>query len=263
MYKGALFFDCDGTILDEQEQIYSPTDKTLRTLEKLRANGFVTYLTTGRTKRLTAGISNYFTGIITSNGAYVESEGKCIHNLYYDDDLQKRLRAYMDDHNIFYALETQKCSYITKEPNTAFEDVIKLFHMPKSIFTKYDGKSELKINKMSVYYNTKEELDRFESEFDGEVSIHKYRSCRAIDLDMIGISKGVGVKAVLDYFNIPKENAYAFGDGGNDLDMFRAVGHPVAMGIHVSELDAVAEFCTKCVKDEGVTHAICEHYGLV
>ncbi len=263
MYKGVLFFDCDGTLVDEQEGIFSPTDKTLRTLEKLRANGYMTFLATGRPKRLTAGISNYFTGIITSNGTYVEFEGKCIQNIFFDPALMSELMEYMDAHNIFYTLEGQKCSYITKEPNSAFEEVVKVFHLPKSMYMPLKKIPAAKINKMSIYYSELSDINRLEDAFKGKIQIHRYRSCRAADLDMAGMTKGVGIKAVTEHFNIKRENTYAFGDGGNDAAMFEAVGHGVAMEGYAPELEGIADFYTKSVKDEGIAYAVCEHYKLV
>ena len=43
-------------------------------------------------------------------------------------------------------------------------------------------------------------------------------------------NKGVGVRKILDYYHLDKENAIAFGDGTNDIEMLEAVGTGVAMG---------------------------------
>ena len=34
---------------------------------------------------------------------------------------------------------------------------------------------------------------------------------------------------MMEYLKIPKENTYCFGDGLNDLDMLKSVGHPIIM----------------------------------
>ena len=44
------------------------------------------------------------------------------------------------------------------------------------------------------------------------------------------VSKSLAIKVVLDYFNISPENAIAFGDGDNDIDMLEYVGLGIAMG---------------------------------
>ena len=42
--------------------------------------------------------------------------------------------------------------------------------------------------------------------------------------------KGAGIRKVLAYYGLTPEDAMAFGDGNNDIEMFQAVGHSVAMG---------------------------------
>ena len=102
MYKGAVFFDFDGTLTDETVGINTPTPKTILALERLRANGYATFLTTGRMKALTTLVSGKFTGLVTSNGAYSEVDGKTISNLYIDKEILSKAVAYMEKENICY-----------------------------------------------------------------------------------------------------------------------------------------------------------------
>ena len=49
---------------------------------------------------------------------------------------------------------------------------------------------------------------------------------------------------MLDYYNISPDQAMAFGDGTNDIEMRETVGHGIAWGIATPFLKAVAiEFC--------------------
>ena len=43
------------------------------------------------------------------------------------------------------------------------------------------------------------------------------------------ISKGHSLKWLLDKLSLPLANTMAFGDGFNDVEMFKAVAHPVLM----------------------------------
>ena len=54
----------------------------------------------------------------------------------------------------------------------------------------------------------------------------------------------------------------AFGDGGNDVDMFRAVGTSVAMGNGNDEALAAATYVTDHVDDDGIWNA-CARLGLL
>lgn len=43
--------------------------------------------------------------------------------------------------------------------------------------------------------------------------------------------KGTGLTYVADHLNISTDDCYAFGDSNNDISMFKAAGHGIAMGL--------------------------------
>ena len=51
-YKGVVFFDYDGTTVDEVDEIKTATPTTVESLNKLKENGYLTMLCSGRTQRL-------------------------------------------------------------------------------------------------------------------------------------------------------------------------------------------------------------------
>lgn len=74
--------------------------------------------------------------------------------------------------------------------------------------------------------------------------------------------KGAGIRKVLAYYGLTPEDAMAFGDGNNDIEMFQAVGHSVAMGNASADLKAIAsEVCGTCAED-GIYH-YCKENGLI
>ena len=40
-YKGIVFFDYDGTLTDENEKIFTPTEKTKKAIDALNENGYL------------------------------------------------------------------------------------------------------------------------------------------------------------------------------------------------------------------------------
>ena len=50
-YKGVVFFDYDGTTVDEVDDIATATPKTVESLNKLKEHGYLTMLCSGRTHR--------------------------------------------------------------------------------------------------------------------------------------------------------------------------------------------------------------------
>ena len=74
--------------------------------------------------------------------------------------------------------------------------------------------------------------------------------------------KGTGLTYVADHLNISTDDCYAFGDSNNDISMFKAAGHGIAMGNACDELKEIAEYVTDSVNDDGIYHAF-KHYHLI
>lgn len=264
MYKGAIFFDYDGTLTDENCHIYTPTEKTNIALEKLRRSGYATFLTTGRMKAMTTLVSGKFTGLITSNGAYTEVDGKCINNVFIPDEVIKHAVEYMNKENIYYALENQICGYSNGLKTENFLNMLDHFKLARSLFKPHTCGMDIGgVNQLIVSYSSESVIEKMIEEFKNTLSIKKHRYFLSADINDINTSKADGVKAVLDYLNIPKENSYAFGDGDNDYSMLTAVGHPIAMGDHSKMLESVSEYITKTVKQDGIFHALSEYYKII
>ena len=85
---------------------------------------------------------------------------------------------------------------------------------------------------------------------------------RAVDVIPSSGGKGVGVERVLARYGIDKSQAIAFGDGNNDIEMFRAVGTGVAMGNGSRELKELASFVCGSAAEDGIYH-FCLEQGLI
>ncbi|MGL5269125.1 MAG: HAD-IIB family hydrolase, partial [Selenomonadaceae bacterium] len=76
---------------------------------------------------------------------------------------------------------------------------------------------------------------------------------RAADIIPATGGKGIAVQEMLDYFQLKKEDAIAFGDGGNDIDMLEAVGMGVAMGNAKADVKAIANTVCGRVDEDGIS----------
>lgn len=75
-------------------------------------------------------------------------------------------------------------------------------------------------------------------------------------------SKASGVAKVLEYLDLKPENALAFGDGPNDLELFDYAGISIAMGVSHEAIKEKADYITKTVEENGIFHAL-EELGMV
>lgn len=68
--------------------------------------------------------------------------------------------------------------------------------------------------------------------------------------------KGKTLKKILDILGISPENAMAFGDADNDIDMLSAVKYGIAMGNATETCKAAADYITVTNEEDGVGKAI-------
>ena len=74
--------------------------------------------------------------------------------------------------------------------------------------------------------------------------------------------KARGIKRVCEALGVPLDETMAFGDGLNDVEMFKTVGYGVAMGDAVPELQALAQYQTGTVEEDGIYNAL-QHLGII
>ncbi len=107
-------------------------------------------------------------------------------------------------------------------------------------------------------YITEEEAGLFEPFLSDYVTNWSHRFL--VNLIPRQAGKSQAVRWCMERAGITPKNAYAFGDGYNDLDMLLAVGHGVAMGDAKDDLKAAAEFVTAPPEEDGIVSALA-HYG--
>lgn len=77
-----------------------------------------------------------------------------------------------------------------------------------------------------------------------------------------GHSKANGMQALLDRLGVSRENTLAIGDSTNDLPMFSVAAHTACMGNGMEELKARSEYITASVLEGGIAQAL-RHFRLI
>ena len=128
-YKGAVFFDVDGTLVDERLKIYQPTEMTKQAIARLKENGYLVGIATGRSRCYTPKTDIDFDCYVTSNGAVAEVDGKEIHNDFISKEDLKTLIDYMESEGIGYAIEGSKACYVQAAAEEKFRKFLEIFHI--------------------------------------------------------------------------------------------------------------------------------------
>lgn len=265
-HKGVVFFDVDGTLIDWTKKIYAPTKVTKDAIVKLRENGYLTILATGRPKNcIDEGIVDLgLNGYIASNGAYAEIDNKVLFNEALDNNELKVLLAFLEENNVVYMLEGQECNYVLDINNEKISNLIKEANLNINNFSEEWNKETVKVSKIiAVAYNDKS-LDLVRERFlkEGYAFMSNLSNGGLFEIYKGKYTKGYGVEHVLNLLDISKDNAYAFGDGENDIEMFQAVKYGIAMGGYHERLKEYAYDFTEDVANEGIEKGL-KKLGLI
>lgn len=85
---------------------------------------------------------------------------------------------------------------------------------------------------------------------------------RAVDIIPASGGKGTAITRILAHYHLSKEEAMAFGNGNNDIEILKAVGMGVAMQNASMELKAVADAICDDVANDGI-YLYCKEHGLI
>lgn len=255
-HKGVVFFDVDGTLIDWTKKIYAPTKATKDAIVKLRKNGYLTILATGRPKNcIDEGIVDLgLNGYIASNGAYAEIDNKVLFNETLDNKELKVLLDFLEENNVVYMLEGQESNYVLDINNEKISNLIKEANLNIDNFSEEWDKGTVKVSKIiAVAYDNKSfnlVCERFLKE--GYAFMSNLSNGGLFEIYKGKYTKGYGVEHLLNLVDISKDNAYAFGDGENDIEMFQAVKYGIAMGGYHEKLEQYAYDFTEDVANEGI-----------
>lgn len=267
--KKLVFFDIDGTLTTDSNQIPATT---IQAIQQLKEKGMHLVLATGRPPLLIDEISEKLDihNYIAMNGQYIVFEGEVIYANPIAIDLVDQVvdfaNARKDGIILCAERELIVNSIVSISSDSLSLRVLKrlaylipertqmwvMNQVMKKGLKKSDYQNE-EIYMMNLNVTQQEEIE-YAKRFEG---LHFTRAnTNSMDIINKGVSKASGVERMLSILNIPAEQTVAFGDGLNDLEMLKFVGTGVAMGNGFAELKAAADYVTATVGDDGIQKAL-------
>lgn len=264
MNKNIVFFDIDGTLIDEHTLIIP--ESTKKALKKMRANGHLAFINTGRTACQIESIKGKleFDGFICGCGTYIEYKDEILLHKSLGSDLTTKLVQALKKYRLDGVLESIDGVYYDDVEAIRHPEVFKVLNIHKSEGS-YNGKTwygnNLNIDKLVIFLNQDSDFEGFFNEFRDIFDFIK-RSEDFYELAPLNHSKATGIEFIINKLNIPFENTYAIGDSANDLTMLKYVNNSIAMGNSNPELFEHVKYITKDISDNGIYSAL-EHYELM
>jgi hypothetical protein len=255
IYLAIVFIDLDGTLLFQGK----PAPKALEALALLKQNGHIPIIATGRVPYLVKdikeelGIDSYF----CASGNYIVYQNELIFEKSVPLESTKKLFEYADRFEFDIVMEGTY-DYLAYRKETSVVDefsdffqvqrplVDKTYHLTHSIlaFNIFDQKI----------------VPLLETAFPEFV--FNRANHLGFDINLKGDLKADGMRFMVNFLQIPKDEVYAIGDGYNDYLMIRDATIGIAMGNAYDEVKKVAKYVTSDVHSGGVYDAL-KHYHLI
>lgn len=253
--QGVTFFDLDGTLLNEKSAI---TPEISAAIAQLKQNQILPLIATGRTLieiqpiMADSGIDS----AIVMNGQLIQVEGETIYSDEFTPDEARKMTKHAETlgHQLAY-YNAQEIWCTGHSPL-----VSKAYGFIHSDLPKID-RTDLAEKKVNMMLVLSEDNDAHYLEHFPEMTFYR-NGPYSLDTVRKGISKGSGVNKLIETLQLPDVPTFAFGDGMNDLALFEACQHKIAMGNARDELKERATFITKNNTDHGIIHAL-KHFDLI
>lgn len=258
--RKVIFLDIDGTIIDVPNGLKEPSVYTKYAIGELIKNGHLVFIASGRFK---ANIHKSIhslnpSGYITSNGGYIELNGKHLFSKEFDRVLYKELKEFCIENNAIFFAETQTKMY-TPAINKTFKDFLVKWNIEYVPYT--DDDNDLTFYKCVAYFNSKELCMKFENKFKGRLDMRIQTADPtglAYDINIPGVNKGSAVKLVAEKLGIDFNDTYCFCDGTNDIELAKACKYSFAMGNGADELKRCAYETIPSAVDDGIYKKLVE-----
>ncbi|MGE7128556.1 Cof-type HAD-IIB family hydrolase [Lysinibacillus xylanilyticus] len=245
--KEILFFDVDGTLYNSEKILPASAKEALL---EARRNGYEIAIATGRAPFMIQSLLEELdiNTYVTFNGQYVVYRGEIVYtNGVEKDELSKIIAFGNARHEPVVFLDAQRMIASVGNNEMISESLNTLKYPYPNIDSTYYMQNE--VYQTLIFMEEKDEhlyRDAFPNvQF---VRWHRY-SC---DVLPKGGSKAAGIEKVLEKMGLTLNDAIAFGDGINDIEMLQAVGTGVAMGNGHERVKAVATHIAEHVDEDGL-----------
>lgn len=262
MEKHLIFFDIDGTLLNEKTR--SVSEKTKEAIREARKNGHKAFINTGRNF---AELDNRileigFDGVVCGCGVYIEHDREVQLNRVIDSSVAKEIVEDIERYKLNAILEGVEYIYIRKDAKKEEKMFMEEF-FGKEIQGRIISWDEpkLEFGKFTVFMNADSNYNSFYKKYKDKFQFIKRENSFA-EVIPIGYSKATGIQFLMDKFDVKRKHTIAIGDSENDLAMLEYAGIGIAMGNSIQKVFEKVDYKTETIDNEGIYHAL-KHFNII
>jgi Cof subfamily protein (haloacid dehalogenase superfamily) len=268
-----IALDLDGTLLSLEKKI---SQENIQAIRKVQSHGHIVMICSGRAPEDIKQILNKYDltcPLAGSNGTIVEAENRILYSISLNRCDAKFIAQRLDDEKMPYCLYTNEGIFApedwSKRVTQSIEDlsnnhftrfIEKPLQSDFNVFTNYNElirNNSLTVNKFFILsFNIQKRKELISSL--SHVSNIGVTSSSPFNVEIMHKDghKGIGLKRMAEYYNIPIVDTVAIGDNFNDVPMLECAGLSIAMDNADIQVKKMCDTVTLSNSENGVAHAL-------
>lgn len=252
-----LFFDIDGTLMDEETEIVP--ESAIRALQQAKENGHLLFICTGRCKAIWPQdiLDIGFDGVVGGCGTNIYYHGEELLHATLDTKLQKEIANDLTKWHIDGVLEGKVESYFRRD---YWMPVVKNIYEHNGTFSTdcrlfWEDRDELQFDKMALWFDESSNMAAFKEKYEDRFDFI-LRDPTFYEIVPKGYSKATGIAYLCEKLSIDRQYTVGVGDSTNDLPMLTYTGVSIAMGNGNPDIFPMVDYVTASVMDDGIEKAL-------
>lgn len=273
------FFDIDGTIVGHSRRV---TDENKAALRRLRENGHLSILCTGRAlSSINSSIKEVgFDGIIASAGSYISFNNEVLHEHSIDPNVLLKIIYLFTKNKIMFALESRDYVYQSPGVKEFFDARFaqkqagnleaermkedREFNASRRMLSEFNGVTP--VAKVTFICDNREQFEEVREYVEEDFHVVEFSKPEDTfyngEIILKNHTKGDGVKFLAKHLNIDIADTIAFGDSMNDYQMLEVAGESYVSVLSADNLKAISDGTFEDPDDNGMAKKLKE-LGLI
>jgi len=255
VYQAVVFFDLDGTLMQDDKTV---ADSSVQAIQQLRANQILPVVATGRNVFEVMPLLKQtgIDSIVSANGSYVQYQGRFLSAHELDKGLLHDVTHFANRHGQALAYYNNAGFALSHADALTVDNFASL---KQTAVVAPDYYRNHHINFMLTF--DPRDAEQYQQRYRGQLSFVR-NNPRALDTMAWGVTKATGIQDILVKAGLTQVPTYAFGDQLNDIEMFKMVQTPIAMGNGNPIVKKLAAYVTDDNMHDGIQHGL-QHFGLI
>lgn len=273
MSKKIIFLDIDGTLTEPGSN--EPPASALEAIKSARKAGNLVFLCSGRNYGMLSSLLKYgFDGAVASAGGYIVCGDQVIYDCPMTEEQKIKVMKTLKENGVFRTAECVDGAYadecledFLKESfgKNGSSELLRWREMIKKSFHIRPMKeyAEQPVYKFVVMSPSMDNLNQSKTVLEKEFQFCIQDDSRGfVNCEIINrkFNKGMGVKRVCEYYQIPISDSVGFGDSMNDKEMLETVGLSICMENGSEAVKKIADEICPPVTEDGLWKSFQKHH---